>query len=160
MSPRHTSASFRCIAVAVLFLATAAPTAHAQRLSDMPSGTQLRFRANGDSTTWHRGTFIGVTSDGLAFQEATQLLVVPRDRIGTLEWRDRDASRRLHAVIGGLLVGPALGLSYANEARKCTGYFCPYVPAAAVGAAGFLLGAGIGALLPVQRWHKVDQPLP
>jgi hypothetical protein len=169
-APRTADRSRHVAALAFLFAtATFATPAGAQRLADLQSGTQLRFRVNGDPDSWLGGKFVGVKSDSLIIQTGTQLSIVPRDRIGTVEWRDRDASRWPRALtgagIGAIVLGTVTAIAAYQDKQSCEarhGSWCGFgiilvAPAAGVGV---LVGGGIGALLPVERWRGVDSPPP
>ena len=159
------------VAFAALLLISATPAAQAQRLSDLPAGTRLRVRTDTDPQ-WHDGSFAGARSDSLAFQNYGEIFVVPRTRIQSLEWRQPDASRWKHAGVGGLVGGAilagAVAIANVDNDREChdpqyrVQHVCAWDAAftAIGGGLGFLVGAGVGALWPVERWRAVEQPIP
>jgi hypothetical protein len=156
MSPRH-------LAVAAFLLAAAAPSLRAQRLTDLPGGTPLRLRTAGERA-WREATLDAVTPDSLAFRQSGQRFTVPRSQLRTVELRDPDRSRVPHVIVGGVLgavVGVVAVVADVNrcEQRRPRNDLCGLgiiltPPAALLGAT---LGGLVGALLPVDRWHTVEQ---
>lgn len=153
-----------------LLLVLATPfVAHAQSLTDVPTGARVRVWLPETFRQWDgpakrqllRGYVERAEADTLrvTVPGTSGVLAVPRASIRKLEvsrgWPSRPASAVERAVSGA--IGGAVTLAVLNDPRRSNWpHYRTDWRAAGVGAAwGGGIGAVVGFLLPTERWRRI-----
>ena len=164
----------RTIGGALFLLVALATSASAQRVvRDLSSGTRIKLVAPAVNVTWSATAivdsvggdtlFVRSLSEPPALRSASRV-AIPIGAIRRLQVSGGRASRIGRAGRGalwGLAVYAVLAGTYiVHEKNTCQGPDCFGEGMAWIGLAGGVpysagIGAAIGAVLPVERWHRV-----